>query len=217
MKRAFTLIELLIVVAIIAILAAIAVPNFLEAQTRSKVSRAMADLRSLATALESYRVDNNAYPIDGGNTPDGYAFWYIVDGPRHVGGTAGITSPIAYISNYSFTDPFRRTQEANTSRLSDADGTFYTDDDYRRYRYRLPSYTYGFPGSESVLADLTTAYGQWVMNSSGPDHSYGPSYTPSAPFLGNTLNVVYDPTNGTVSLGDILRTQKDPSGKIVYP
>src|SRR5210317_2224960 len=64
MKRikAFTLIELLIVVAIIAILAAIAVPNFLEAQIRSKVSRVKSDQRSLATAIESYYVDNNSYP-----------------------------------------------------------------------------------------------------------------------------------------------------------
>src|SRR5437867_3377499 len=60
----FTLIELLIVVAIIAILAAIAIPNFLEAQTRSKVSRTLADFRSCRLALESYRVDNTAYPND---------------------------------------------------------------------------------------------------------------------------------------------------------
>ncbi len=64
MKRitGFTLIELLIVVAIIAILAAIAVPNFLEAQIRSKVARVKADQRSLATALETYFIDNNSYP-----------------------------------------------------------------------------------------------------------------------------------------------------------
>ena len=61
-KHAFTLIELLIVVAIIAILAAIAVPNFLEAQTRAKVARVKNDLRSVATAIEAYRVDTNKYP-----------------------------------------------------------------------------------------------------------------------------------------------------------
>ncbi|MCC5876390.1 MAG: prepilin-type N-terminal cleavage/methylation domain-containing protein, partial [Candidatus Sumerlaeia bacterium] len=62
LRTGFTLIELLIVVAIIAILAAIAVPNFLEAQTRAKVARVNSDLRSLATAIEAYRVDNNDYP-----------------------------------------------------------------------------------------------------------------------------------------------------------
>jgi prepilin-type N-terminal cleavage/methylation domain-containing protein len=52
-KRAFTLIELLIVVAIIAIVAAIAVPNFLEAQTRSKIARAKADMATIATDWDS--------------------------------------------------------------------------------------------------------------------------------------------------------------------
>ena len=80
---AFTLIELLIVVAIIAILAAIAVPNFLEAQTRAKISRAENDMRTLAVALEAYRLDNNAY-IPHSN--DVYEF-------------NPLTSPIAYITS----------------------------------------------------------------------------------------------------------------------
>ena len=71
LKNAFTLIELLIVVAIIGILAAIAVPNFLNAQVRAKIAKVESEMKSIDTALESYRLDNNMYPVwltfQGGN------------------------------------------------------------------------------------------------------------------------------------------------------
>jgi len=61
-QKGFTLIELLIVVAIIGIIAAIAIPNLLNAINRGRQKRTMADIRSLATAIESYAVDWNIYP-----------------------------------------------------------------------------------------------------------------------------------------------------------
>jgi type II secretion system protein G len=62
-SKGFTLIELLIVVAIIGIIAAIAIPNLLNAIDRGKQKRTMADLRSIGTAIESYAVDANVYPV----------------------------------------------------------------------------------------------------------------------------------------------------------
>ena len=58
----FTLIELLIIVAILGIIVAIAVVNYLNAIDRARQRRSMADMRSLATALEAYAADLDRYP-----------------------------------------------------------------------------------------------------------------------------------------------------------
>ena len=60
-KKGFTLIELMIVVAIIGILAAIAIPNFLRFQAKSKQSEAKTNLGGIFTAETSYFSENNTY------------------------------------------------------------------------------------------------------------------------------------------------------------
>src|SRR5690606_31304902 len=87
-------------VAIIAILAAIAVPNFLEAQVRAKVSRVKSDFRTLATATETYRVDNNMYPVPSDEDGNFIANPVTADTDWFETKTAiSLTTPIAYISN----------------------------------------------------------------------------------------------------------------------
>lgn len=63
-KAGFTLIELMVAIAIIAILAAIALPRFVTARYRAYLSACMLNERNIATALESYRTDNQTYPTD---------------------------------------------------------------------------------------------------------------------------------------------------------
>ncbi|MBI4665992.1 MAG: prepilin-type N-terminal cleavage/methylation domain-containing protein [Nitrospinae bacterium] len=63
-KEGFTLVELLIVVAIIGILAAIAIPQFAAYRAKSYCSAVKSDLANLAIAEEAYFTDNNAYTTD---------------------------------------------------------------------------------------------------------------------------------------------------------
>jgi prepilin-type N-terminal cleavage/methylation domain-containing protein len=237
-KAAFTLIELLIVVAIIAILAAIAVPNFLEAQTRSKVSRVRADHRTIVTGLESYFVDNNKYPP----TP-------FVTSSRGVMAVVPnqLTTPVSYLTTAGFGDPFtgksvgdfqvppRRNavtgalenplltwsacfpSEPECNRFDPSGAT-----DGKRYYYeafvdgRRTTTTQGLFEQFSI-----PAFGLWVVASLGPD-TYRDlvlgGTTPqgaSGPISQADTFIPYDATNGTISIGDIVRTQKQPEGGLV--
>ena len=58
-RAGFTLVEIMIVVAIIALLAAIAVPNFLRARKRSQATRVLEDLRILDSACDQYAIETN--------------------------------------------------------------------------------------------------------------------------------------------------------------
>lgn len=61
-ERGFTLIEMMIVVAIIAILVAILVPNFMRARAQAQTAACEANLKEIATALELYQTDHQMYP-----------------------------------------------------------------------------------------------------------------------------------------------------------
>jgi len=216
MKKGFTLIELLIVVAIIAILAAIAVPNFLEAQTRSKVSRVKSDMRSMATALESYCVDNNAYPrCNAFGTAIGD--WQAAQTQEKV--LERLSTPVAYITSVTFKDPFiykGRYSASTAAGFKSATLSALAGNDaaarlncliYQAWnadqRPCLPPDSF-----TDTSKDLTAR--AWLLSSVGPDGAYnnlgGVLSNDGVDHVGDCLDLVYDPTNGTISRGDVYRT-----------
>jgi type II secretion system protein G len=173
----FTLIELLIVVAIIGVLAAIAVPNFLNAQVRAKIANTQADQRSLATAIESYRLDNNMYPP----TPDVSAYMRYAR-------LAKLTTPVAYMSSVPL-DPFR--SRIVHEMLDSA--------------YPLWDPDYADSVKEGTVFDFLpeekNRKGRWVLHGAGPDQDYEPDTGGG----GSGFIIVFDPSNGLSSDGDIDR------------
>jgi type IV pilus assembly protein PilA len=86
--RGFTMIELMIVVAIIGIIAAIAVPNFIKFQARSKQSEAKANLKAMFTAEKAFYQERDRYSSLIGELPfapernNRYAYFFVAASPR---------------------------------------------------------------------------------------------------------------------------------------
>ncbi|MFB3895567.1 MAG: type II secretion system protein [bacterium] len=182
--KGFTLIELLIVVAIIAIIASIALYNFQGAQIRAKVSRAKGELKTIVSALESYHIDNSAYP----------PYHYISQTEFYLGGWANfvgdiqpfnganpITTPIAYISTMP-NDPFSTTH----------DFQFPERQSYGYANWEQAIAISGWP----IFVDALDKFGAYRIHSVGPDRD------------GPDTGIPYDPSNGFTSNGDIFYTPK---------
>jgi prepilin-type N-terminal cleavage/methylation domain-containing protein len=207
----FTLIELLIVVAIIAILAAIAVPNFLEAQVRAKNVQQLANERSIITASEAYRVDNNALPATARHwynpkTTDGY--WV-----NRYGFWIALTTPVAYMT--SVPEDLYYKLACNTW-----DGWRGIYANYYEWDFNIARAIINNTGSAPGMWDpvvSSTAAKSWLKNycipamknNGKPDtmnwciYGLGPNYMGEGLQGGFTYTVPYDPTNGTMSLGEI--------------
>jgi type II secretion system protein G len=220
-RSAFTLIELLIVVAIIAILAAIAVPNFLEAQTRAKVGKVHADFRTIATALEAFRVDHNEYLPShaGGAFIAGYTPWRRL---------IPLTTPVAYMAKVPTPSPFRAPADVGDYWLelqyTTNDGLqSYTGHDGRNGEknaylngfYRLGA---GQPPTFDDYPELFQDGPAWMILDRGPDTMFffiwnNPGWI-GLTFPAQTIDEsvqLYDPSNGTVSEGEIMRSQMKSS------
>lgn len=187
-RSGFTLIELLIVVAIIGILAAIAVPNFLNAMVRAKVTRSISDIRSLAMALENYKLDRNAYPP---------IFPPTLMFDRYI----PLTTPVSYMSSIPH-DPF------NTNPLDTSTGPKDGNNRDGSYDYwtRLAANgnTRG-PNYWKATTDFPAGRYEWILIGFGPAQSWilNLSYPAGHPKAGEYMS--YDISNGIRSNGCIVR------------
>lgn len=215
MRRGFTLIELLIVVAIIGILATIAVPNFVNTWNRAKISRAKADLKALATALDMYRLDHGNYPYvqDKGGVE-----WQMPAGfpANHDKGPAGLTSPIPYLSN-ALPDPFllELGKEGNAGNYllyyeRCGFGFNATGDFIEIAAVNVPvdaNGTLDGVGKDQNVTDPKLVPAEYIVYSVGPDRHHRIVDPEGNVIFRSRFNRHnrYDPSNGLFSQGNILR------------
>ena len=209
MKRGVSILELMIVATMLALLAAISVPNWADSQRRTKLARSEASMRMVATALESYAADySGIYPYDGVSynaPPNMYNYWYL---------PFTISTPVAYLNSYRVVDPFRiqspalPTQVASDLRYTSMGSSYGTD--WAVFTERSQPHPY--------LAAASADYGKYRVLSVGPDRGFGPIGYPSPstlpPYNYSTSGVPipYDATNGIYSTGDIIRSEICPLG-----
>ena len=197
-KKGFTLIELLIVIAIILILIAIALPNFLEAQTRAKVAKAAGEIRTIATAQESYNLDWNSYTYDchDENTA-------LTGIPSQPNGCIQLTTPIAYIKELP-QDSFGVHESTSGSPVNDegfvpfyAMCTGVNPKTLSKMVPMLPPFSPRTPPVRELY--IVYSAGPSKIEPGNPQQGY-PHEIPSVPWT------VYAATNGTKSFGGIITT-----------
>lgn len=217
---AFTLIELLVVVGILSILATIALPNFLQAQTRAKVSRVKSDMRTLATALETYAALNNKYPRRHNFTSDPASHLetfndspYIVPPSKtKMQDLSVLTTPVPFLTSLPIDVFDMKTPYPNN--IIDYYDSIQAQRLFNR-KYLATKYL----TEEAKRQGLWANHG-WMLVSVGPDgyiNWYQPNASkwdypvpPADAALRFTFHFMYDERWGTVSQGNIYRFQNDP-------
>lgn len=130
-KKAFTLIEMLIVIVIIGILAAALVPRLISVQGRARDTKRKADLSQLGSALAIYKTDNSTFPATSGSVHTVLSTLlsgYLTSTPLDPVNTASIAGDIAggYTTGYGYIGIVRSSVSANGAALmaqTESDGS----------------------------------------------------------------------------------------------